>query len=103
MSRGVSRRRVLQLGAAFASAPIWSSLAQPTQPDVVVVGAGAAGMAAARSLIEAGLAVTVALHGTLAVLVVAAPLWLHRVAEPTAIVMPRPTPKFIESTSIQSS
>jgi hypothetical protein len=37
-----------------------------------------------------GVGLTVALHGTLALLVVAAPLWLHRVAEPSAIVIPPP-------------
>jgi monoamine oxidase len=49
----------LQLGATFASASLWPRLARASQPDVVVVGAGAAGMAAARTLIEAGFDVTV--------------------------------------------
>ena len=59
MPNGPSRRRLLQLGATFASASLWPRLARASQPDVVVVGAGAAGMAAARTLIEAGFDVTV--------------------------------------------
>ena len=59
MSFKLSRRQFLQLGSAFATAPLWPRAARSAQSDVVVVGAGAAGMAAARALIERGLDVTV--------------------------------------------
>ncbi len=55
----LNRRRFLQLGAAFSTASAWPRLSSASEPDVVVIGAGAAGMAAARALIEKGLDVTV--------------------------------------------
>ncbi|MSO91957.1 MAG: FAD-binding protein [Rhodospirillales bacterium] len=49
MSARLTRRRVL---AALAALPAWPALAQlPTNPDVVIVGAGMAGLAAAKWLI----------------------------------------------------
>lgn len=59
MTLAINRRRFLLLGGTLASASLWPRVARPTQPDVIVIGAGAAGMAAARTLIEAGLEVTV--------------------------------------------
>lgn len=55
---GIPRRNVLA-GLAAASLPriVWAS--QSSEPDVVVVGAGAAGLASARTLLDAGLSVTV--------------------------------------------
>ncbi len=53
------KRRKFLAGAAAAALPriAWGS--QSTNPDVVVVGAGAAGLAAARNLIDRGFSVTV--------------------------------------------
>lgn len=59
MPNGLSRRGFLRLGAVFAASSMWPSVARSALPDVVIVGAGAAGMAAARVLIEAGLDVTI--------------------------------------------
>ena len=56
----LNRRHFLKLGASFATASIFPRVARSAEPDVVVIGAGAAGMAAARHLIEEGLSVTVA-------------------------------------------
>jgi monoamine oxidase len=44
--------------AAAASLPSWAYAAAPTNPDVVVIGAGAAGLAATRALLDAGHTVT---------------------------------------------
>ncbi|MEX2202080.1 MAG: NAD(P)/FAD-dependent oxidoreductase [Dongiaceae bacterium] len=51
---GINRRRFLAALLAGATLPLWAR-AQSTNPDVVIVGAGAAGLAAARALAEAGL------------------------------------------------
>jgi monoamine oxidase len=59
MANDVSRRGFLRLVGGLAGASLWPRPARSALPDVVVVGAGAAGMAAARVLIEAGLEVTV--------------------------------------------
>ena len=53
----VTRRTVLGGIAALAARPVWAAL--PRNPEVVVVGAGAAGLAAARTLIAAGHSVAV--------------------------------------------
>jgi len=53
----LSRRRFLAGAAATASLPLFSRTALPTNPRVVVVGAGAAGLAATRRLLDAGLEV----------------------------------------------
>jgi len=52
----LSRRRFLA-GATVALLPRWAGAAVPRNPDVVVVGAGAAGLGAARTLLDAGFAV----------------------------------------------
>jgi monoamine oxidase len=52
-----SRRAVLGGFAALASAPAFAVL--PADPDVVVVGAGAAGLSAARTLIDRGYSVAI--------------------------------------------
>ncbi len=54
----VSRRCFLGAGAALISAPFVTRAERPSNPDVVVIGAGAAGLAAARSLLESGRTVT---------------------------------------------
>lgn len=55
----LNRRRFLQLGAALSTTSVCPGVACAADPDVVVIGAGAAGMAAARTLIERGLDVMV--------------------------------------------
>jgi monoamine oxidase len=52
-----TRRAVLGGLAALATSPVLAAL--PPDPDVIVVGAGAAGLAAARTLIDRGLSVVV--------------------------------------------
>jgi len=59
MPNNLNRRHFLRLGTAFTAGSILPRGARASEPDVVVVGAGAAGMAAARILIDAGLDVTV--------------------------------------------
>lgn len=54
----ITRRSALAGGAAFMSAPLFARRAVAAQTDVVVIGAGAAGIAAARDLRAAGLDVT---------------------------------------------
>jgi len=53
----LTRRAVLGGLASLATAPALAAL--PPDPDVIVVGAGAAGLAAARTLIDRGLSVVV--------------------------------------------
>ncbi len=55
----VTRRRFLVGASALASAPLWARAAASATPDVVVIGAGAAGIAAAKLLRAAGRSVTV--------------------------------------------
>ena len=55
----VSRRAFLLGAGAAALTPRWAGAALPSNPDVIVIGAGAAGLAAARSLMEDGLSVAV--------------------------------------------
>ena len=62
--RRLSRRQVLAGLAGTALAPAltqlsWAQAALPSNPDVAIVGAGAAGMAAARTLIAAGRSVVI--------------------------------------------
>ncbi len=54
----LSRRSVLTGFAAAAVLPTWAQ-ALPTDPDVVIIGAGAAGLAAAGALISAGKSVVI--------------------------------------------
>lgn len=55
LRRPLHRRRFLAAGAALAASAVpYRVLGQTSQPDVVVIGAGAAGIAAARRLAEAG-------------------------------------------------
>ena len=42
-----NRRKFLTLGAALAATSVWPRVSRAAEPDVVVIGAGAAGMAAA--------------------------------------------------------
>ena len=53
----IDRRKFL-IGIAAASLPRIDWASQPENPDVVVVGAGAAGLAVARTLLDRGLSVT---------------------------------------------
>lgn len=53
----LTRRGFLGTLLAAAGRPAWAAL--PGDPDVVVIGAGAAGLAAARTLIDAGISVVV--------------------------------------------
>ena len=56
----MSRRRFLIGGSALLlAAPWWSRAAVSTRPDVVVIGAGAAGIAAARTILDSGRTVAV--------------------------------------------
>ncbi len=55
----LSRRRFLLSGTAGLSAPLWPQAALSAEPEVIVIGAGAAGIAAARTLLDKGLNVTV--------------------------------------------
>ena len=55
----VTRRRFLIGGSSLLSAPLWARAAASATPDVVVIGAGAAGIAAAQVLRAAGRDVTV--------------------------------------------
>ena len=54
----MSRRSALAVGAAAFATPLISSSAGSAETDVVVIGAGAAGIAAARDLAAKGLGVT---------------------------------------------
>ena len=53
----ITRRRLLAAGTASLLMPIAARAELPANPDVVVVGAGAAGLAATRTLIGRGLSV----------------------------------------------
>lgn len=53
----VTRRAALTGIASFAATPLFAAL--PANPDVVVIGAGAAGLAAARTLLDRGFSVAV--------------------------------------------
>ncbi|MEM7172361.1 MAG: NAD(P)/FAD-dependent oxidoreductase [Pseudomonadota bacterium] len=55
----LSRRQVLAGGAGLVAASFWPGLATAANPEVIVIGAGAAGIAAARKLLSAGRRVTV--------------------------------------------
>ena len=59
MTSGVdlSRRRFIAGGAALAATPLLSRTSAAAEVDVVVVGAGAAGLAATRRLLERGVSV----------------------------------------------
>ncbi len=54
----ISRRSFLSGLLATAGLPIWAQ-SVPANPDVVIIGAGSAGLAAARALIAAGKSVIV--------------------------------------------
>lgn len=56
--RSVSRRTILSGLVATAALPAWAQTI-PANPDVVVIGAGSAGLSAARALIAAGRSVVV--------------------------------------------
>ena len=53
-----SRRQFLGSSLAFLTLPVWAQ-SVPTNPDVIIVGAGSAGLAAARTLITAGKSVVI--------------------------------------------
>ena len=55
----ISRRRFLIGSTTLLAAPLWPKPGLSADPDVVVIGAGAAGLAAARRLLQAGHSVTV--------------------------------------------
>ncbi len=55
----LTRRRFLTYSSALLTVPLWAKAVQSAEPDVIVIGAGAAGIAAARTLLEAGRSVTV--------------------------------------------
>jgi monoamine oxidase len=55
----IRRREVLKGGIAAALVTPWPRAFAASEPDVAVVGAGAAGLAAARALLDAGLSVQV--------------------------------------------
>ncbi len=59
VSPGPRRRDVLAGLAAFAATPAWALSTPPANPDVAIIGAGAAGLAAARTLLDAGRTVSV--------------------------------------------
>ena len=59
-SRSFSRRTFVSGLLAGAAMPLWAQNI-PANPDVVVIGAGSAGLAAARTLIVAGKSVAVLL------------------------------------------
>jgi monoamine oxidase len=50
----ISRRKFLAITAGAASLPAWGRMASAAETDVAIVGAGAAGIAAARKLTAAG-------------------------------------------------
>ncbi|MEE2979953.1 MAG: FAD-dependent oxidoreductase, partial [Pseudomonadota bacterium] len=54
----LTRRGVLAGLLAASALPAWAQVV-PANPDVAIVGAGSAGLAAARSLIDRGLSVVV--------------------------------------------
>src|SRR5262245_6334802 len=50
----ISRRSFLAVTAGAASLPVWGPVAVAAETDVAIVGAGAAGIAAARKIIAGG-------------------------------------------------
>lgn len=52
--RGISRRTMLAGGASLIAAPALGAISRPTDVDVAIVGAGAAGIAAARRIAASG-------------------------------------------------
>ena len=55
--QNLSRRRFIAGGAALAALPLLSHSSAAAEVDVVVVGAGAAGLAATRDLLGRGVSV----------------------------------------------
>ena len=55
----LTRRTLVAGGLAFSTLPSGHSIAAPTNPDVVIIGAGAAGLTAAQTLIGSGKTVVV--------------------------------------------
>ncbi len=55
----LSRRHFFLAGAVGLTTPLWPKLAVSANPDVIVIGAGAAGIAAAKALMASGRSVTV--------------------------------------------
>ena len=55
----LSRRPLLKSALAATALPRWAWAVDNANPDVVVVGAGAAGLAAAKTLLDAGLTVKI--------------------------------------------
>ncbi len=58
MKNSISRRSILSGLLATAALPVWAQTV-PANPDVVVIGAGSAGLSAARTLIAHGKSVVV--------------------------------------------
>ena len=55
----ISRRSILSSGAALLATPLLATRARAADVDVIVIGAGAAGISAARELMARGLSVRV--------------------------------------------
>src|SRR5689334_22636985 len=50
----ISRRSFMAISAGAATVPVWNSMTMAAETDVAIIGAGAAGIAAARRIIAAG-------------------------------------------------